>query len=427
MGNEASVIPHETDQVDAANATGRENGSSRSAGSGGGGAREEAEDPPKCGASTLSSDPSETRIERNNNGNAPEGSSRGDSSSRRYVRQPEDATGTGPVPDERGPRESPGLEDKLSGKVAGTAAAGSAAGGAPAAGDNASAATIMGGTVVEGLQAAIEDGSQGRLTGEGRDTGAADGRGGISGGSSPTTGAKKGRENGGAKKRALPQGEAGDDDGDRQLQPAPIDSSSRREDVRPNAGLSTAAADSSTASAAASSSKGRRHHHRHHRSRNNRTKHGGAQAATYNNAEEEEEGEVGGGGGGGSDAASSDPGQQEDKLKLLLEFIPYFGLGDVTRDNMVRSILSVADAQELAGDRDEYDNTLLILACQYRCRGLVPLILARGEGAIDVDAVNSAGACALHFACYKDSICSETVLLLLERGANPEVVENTYG
>ncbi|CAN0575761.1 unnamed protein product, partial [Ectocarpus sp. 12 AP-2014] len=76
---------------------------------------------------------------------------------------------------------------------------------------------------------------------------------------------------------------------------------------------------------------------------------------------------------------------------------------------------------------DDYGNTLLILACQYRCKALVPLILAKGGGAIDVDAVNSEGACALHFACYKDSVCAQTAVLLLERGAEPEVVEKTYG
>lgn len=92
----------------------------------------------------------------------------------------------------------------------------------------------------------------------------------------------------------------------------------------------------------------------------------------------------------------------------------------------VRSILSAADAEELVG-RDAYGNTLLTLACQYRHKALVPLILAKSGGAIDVDATNSEGACALHFACYKDSVCAETALLLLERGAEPEVIENTYG
>lgn len=92
----------------------------------------------------------------------------------------------------------------------------------------------------------------------------------------------------------------------------------------------------------------------------------------------------------------------------------------------VRSILSAADAEELVG-RDDYGNTLLILACQYRHKALVPIILARSGGALDLDAVNSEGACALHFACYKDSVCAEIAFLLLDRGAKPEVVENTHG
>lgn len=95
-------------------------------------------------------------------------------------------------------------------------------------------------------------------------------------------------------------------------------------------------------------------------------------------------------------------------------------------ETKVRSILSAADAEELVG-RDDYGNTLLILACQYRHKALVPLILARSGGALDLDAVNSEGACALHFACYKDSVCAETAFLLLERGATPEVIENTHG
>ena len=147
MGNEARVIPYETDQVSTAKATRRANGSSRSAGSGVG-AREGAEDPSKCGASILLSDPSEVKMGTNANGKASEGNRR-DGSSARHVNQPEDATGVGSVPDERGPRESPGLEDNVSGKVSGTASAAAAAGG------GASAETMMGGTVVEGPPAGV--------------------------------------------------------------------------------------------------------------------------------------------------------------------------------------------------------------------------------------------------------------------------------
>lgn len=159
----------------------------------------------------------------------------------------------------------------------------------------------------------------------------------------------------------------------------------------------------------------KRHHHRHRRRHHHRTK-----SSKEMNINGEDQADA------AYDSASEVLGQ-EDKLKLLLEYIPYFGTGDTSRDNMVRSILSAANPQELAGDRDEYKNTLLILACQYQCKGLAPMILARGGGAIDVNAVNSSGACALHFACYKDSICVETAMLLLERGAQPEITENMYG
>lgn len=210
------------------------------------------------------------------------------------------------------------------------------------------------------------------------------------------------------RKRQSPP-ESKDNNDDDQSAQAPRRSSGRRNDSTDDKNHTI----SSVSSATNMASVGKRHHHR----RRHHHKHREKQPATLLATGESGDREV------CSDVAS----EQEDKLKLLLEFIPYFGAGDMARDGMVRSILSNANAEELAGDRDEYDNTLLILACQYRCKGLVPLILARGDGAIDVDAVNSAGASALHFACYKDSICVETAILLLERGAKPEVVENTYG
>lgn len=198
--------------------------------------------------------------------------------------------------------------------------------------------------------------------------------------------------NSGSKKRSLPSGIGSDD---------AHDQNSNSSDTN-----MTSAGD------AVAAGKHRHHRRRHHHRRRRKDSNS---AMDVGRGDEEH-----------ADAASEHLGQR-DKLKLLLEFIPYFGTGNPSRDNMVRSILSAADPQELAGDRDEYENTLLILACQYRCMGLVPIILARGDGAIDVNAVNSAGACALHFACYKDSICVETTEFLLERGAQPEVVENTYG
>lgn len=122
----------------------------------------------------------------------------------------------------------------------------------------------------------------------------------------------------------------------------------------------------------------------------------------------------------------SDSGS-EDRLQLVFEAIPFFGQGDSDRDNIVRTILHAADPQDIAEKRDEYGNSLLILACQYRCDGLVPIILARSDGMIDVNATNAAGVRALHFACHKDSICIESAALLLKHGATTEAAESTYG
>ncbi|CAN0086708.1 unnamed protein product, partial [Ectocarpus sp. 13 AM-2016] len=194
--------------------------------------------------------------------------------------------------------------------------------------------------------------------------------------------------------------------------------SSQANDGRHVEGGNIAQSNAGTASSAGlatsfSEGRDRKHHRRRHRHRHGSKGATGAKANKHSTH-------------GADTSSDTEAGGQEDKLKLLVDFIPYVGLGDATRDNMVRSILSAADAEELVG-RDDYGNTLLILACQYRCKALVPLILARGGGAIDVDAVNSEGACALHFACYKDSVCAQTAVLLLERGAEPEVVEKTYG
>lgn len=88
-----------------------------------------------------------------------------------------------------------------------------------------------------------------------------------------------------------------------------------------------------------------------------------------------------------------------DKFQLILESLPYFGQGDdAGTDQVVRQVLQSAQVGDLEG-RDEYGNTILILAVQYGAVDLVPIIM--GKRAVDVNAVNSAGACALHFACYK--------------------------
>ena len=110
-------------------------------------------------------------------------------------------------------------------------------------------------------------------------------------------------------------------------------------------------------------------------------------------------------------------------MELLLQFIPYYGQGDPSNDSTVRAALSALSVDEI-DSRDEYGNTLLLLACQYRCEDLVRIMLNKGA---DPNAVNSSGACCLHFACYRESSSLIISKMLLQNGANPDVSETTYG
>lgn len=118
-----------------------------------------------------------------------------------------------------------------------------------------------------------------------------------------------------------------------------------------------------------------------------------------------------------------DPEEEVDAVDLLFQFIPYYGQGDASNDSIVRSTLSSLSVEDI--DKvDSYGNTLLLLACQYRCEPLVRIILNKGA---DPNALNSAGASCLHFACYKESMSKNIAKLLLQNGANPEISETTFG
>eukprot|EP00605_Chrysophyceae_sp_TOSAG23-4_P002408 GSChrysophyteH1.ASY1.ANO1.2666.1 assembled CDS len=110
-------------------------------------------------------------------------------------------------------------------------------------------------------------------------------------------------------------------------------------------------------------------------------------------------------------------------VDVLLQFIPYYGQGDPANDSIVRATLNGLSIDEI-DSKDEYGNTLLLLACQYRCEDLVRIMLGKGA---DPNAINSSGACCLHFACYRESASFNSARTLLQNGANPEVAEHTYG
>ncbi len=123
-----------------------------------------------------------------------------------------------------------------------------------------------------------------------------------------------------------------------------------------------------------------------------------------------------------SDASGSGDDDLE-PVEVLLQFIPFYGQGDPGNDSIVRSTLSNLSVEDI-DSKDEYGNTLLLLACQYRCEDLVRIMLNKGA---DPNALNSSGACGLHFACYRESASIAIAKVLLKNGANPDVAETTYG
>jgi len=110
-------------------------------------------------------------------------------------------------------------------------------------------------------------------------------------------------------------------------------------------------------------------------------------------------------------------------VELLFQFIPYYGQGDDANDSIVRGTLAGLPMQEV-DTKDEYGNTLLLLACQYSCEDLVRIMLKKGA---NPNALNSSGACCLHFSCYKESASKAVAKALLANGATPEMKETTYG
>jgi len=119
----------------------------------------------------------------------------------------------------------------------------------------------------------------------------------------------------------------------------------------------------------------------------------------------------------------SDDDSAVEPVDVLLQFIPYYGQGDPANDSIVRSTLSSLSVEDI-DSQDEYGNTLLLLACQYRCEDLVRIMLNKGA---DANAVNSSGACCLHFACYRESASIGVAKILLKSGADPDVAESTFG
>jgi trimeric autotransporter adhesin len=115
----------------------------------------------------------------------------------------------------------------------------------------------------------------------------------------------------------------------------------------------------------------------------------------------------------------------ESTSKLLFDFIPYYGKGDFSTDASVRDMLQAASESDLCTVEEEGGNTLLLWAAMYGASELVSAILERQ--CADVNAVNTAGAAALHYACYGDTLDEESAVALLDAGAKPDAIERTHG
>lgn len=109
--------------------------------------------------------------------------------------------------------------------------------------------------------------------------------------------------------------------------------------------------------------------------------------------------------------------------EILFQYIPYYGQGDSSNDSIVRATLTSLSISDI-DSKDADGNTLLLLACQYRCEDLVRIMINKGA---NCNSINSLGVCCLHYACYKETANLNIVKLLLQAGANPELKEHSYG
>ena len=95
----------------------------------------------------------------------------------------------------------------------------------------------------------------------------------------------------------------------------------------------------------------------------------------------------------------------EQMMTVLREILPFYGEGDIASDNTVTETIQRLPSYAL-DRRDNYGNTMLLLACQYGAYGLVNIMIAKG---CDINAQNYVGVCCLHHACYTDSISPHTI------------------
>lgn len=77
------------------------------------------------------------------------------------------------------------------------------------------------------------------------------------------------------------------------------------------------------------------------------------------------------------DATEDDDNEDLKPMEILFQFIPYYGKGNVGNDSMVRAALSNLSISDIEC-KDNDGNSLLLLACQYKCEDLIRIILNKG-------------------------------------------------
>ena len=131
---------------------------------------------------------------------------------------------------------------------------------------------------------------------------------------------------------------------------------------------------------------------------------------------------------GGNSSSPVSVDAQEHLVKLnttetLFKIFPYVGVGDEHTDNIVMGILNSRAFH--VETRDEFGNTLLLIATQHRNEMLVRTLIDHCKSRCD--AQNSTGAAALHFSCAAGTFSVSITRKLLDSGAPTSTIESTYG
>jgi hypothetical protein len=103
---------------------------------------------------------------------------------------------------------------------------------------------------------------------------------------------------------------------------------------------------------------------------------------------------------------------------LLQSLFPYYSYDDNTA-RLVKLTIPSVPGVDIDG-RDEFGNTLLLLAVQYKAHDVMEQLVDLGA---DVNARNYSGSCCLHYACHYETFDENTVRMLVGRGAKTTFAE----